>query len=187
MPPKLTPLQYLVLNLLFVGRQSGEDLRRELAGLGIRQSRAAFSRLMARMVEANYVDPQPGTRSVGGQTVRCCRYEVTDLGVLEWLATQKFYVNLAPPSPDLTPVVTQSGQLGDSTRGIVRGARTYSVTGGVIRRFQKRSERYTMLRWARVQFQALSRPALRQLCRFKPRRIGAKRQPPPKLAAAVER
>jgi hypothetical protein len=111
MLPKLTPLQYLVLHLLFVGRQSGDELRRALKNLGVRHSRAAFSRLMARLVEANYIDPQSATRSHNGQTVHYRCYEITDLGLFDWTAANKFYLNLAPPSPDLTPIVTQEGQL----------------------------------------------------------------------------
>jgi hypothetical protein len=111
MLPKLTPLQYLVLHLLFVGRQSGDQLRRSLKTLGVRQSRAAFSRLIARLVEANYIYPQWDTHCHDGQVVHHRCYEVTDLGVVDWIATHKFYLNLAPPSDDLVPVVTQTGQL----------------------------------------------------------------------------
>ena len=111
MLPTLTPLQYLVLHLLFVGRQSGDELRHGLESLGVRQSRAAFSRLMMRLVDANYVDPQRATRSDSGQTVHYCCYEITDLGVFDWMAAHKFYVNLAPPSADLVPLATRNGQL----------------------------------------------------------------------------
>jgi hypothetical protein len=111
MLPKLTPLQYLALHLLLVGTQSGDELRRTLRTLGIRQSRAAFSRLMSRLVDANYIDPQPGTRSDNGQTVHFRRYQITDLGLFEWNAAHKFYLNLAPPSSPPTPVSTEQGQL----------------------------------------------------------------------------
>jgi hypothetical protein len=111
MLPKLTPLQYLVLNLLFVGRQSGDRLRRALRALGVRQSRAAFSRLMFRLMEANYVNPEQAVRSDNDQTVHYRCYEITDLGVFDWMAAQKFYLNLPPPSADLVPHVTSSGEL----------------------------------------------------------------------------
>jgi hypothetical protein len=111
MLPKLTPLQYTLLHLLFAGPQSGDELRQALRALGVRQSVAAFSRLIARLVDANYIDPQPGKRSQNGQTVHFRRYEITDLGLFDWMAAQKFYLNLAPPSPDLTPVPTESGKL----------------------------------------------------------------------------
>ena len=111
MLPNLTPLQYLVLHLLFVGTQSGDDLRRTLRTFGVHQSPAAFSRLMARLVDANYIDPQPATRSDNGQTVHFRRYQITDLGLFDWNAARKFYLNLAPPSSPPTPVSTEQGQL----------------------------------------------------------------------------
>jgi hypothetical protein len=111
MLPNLTPLQYLVLHLLFVGRQSGDELRRALRALGVRQSRAAFSRLMARLVDANYVDPRSAVRADAGQTIHFRCYEITDQGILDWTAARKFYVNLAPPSHNLTPVATLEGEM----------------------------------------------------------------------------
>ena len=79
--------------------------------LGVRQSHAAFSRMIARLVDANYIDPQPAVRSDRGQTVHCRCYEITDQGIHDWMAARKFYLNLAPPSPDLMPVPTRTGQL----------------------------------------------------------------------------
>ena len=134
MLPKLTPLQYLVLHLLFVGEQSGNELRRGLRALGVRQSGAAFSRLMARLVDANYIDPQSGTHSVNGQMVHHRRYQITDLGLLDWTTARKFYLNLAPPSPDLAPVVTESGQLVVYDRKIRQAAQRRNVLEHV-RRF----------------------------------------------------
>jgi hypothetical protein len=64
MLPKLTPLQYLVLQLLFVGPQMGEQLRQMLRSLGVRQSRTAFSRMMMRLIVANYVSPHPPCQQV---------------------------------------------------------------------------------------------------------------------------
>ena len=108
--PKLTALQYLVLNLLFVGRQSGDQLRGALRAMGVRQSRAAFCQLMARLIEANYVRSSSDKRSAAGQVVHYRFYEVTDLGVLGWTTARRFYLNLGPPSLDLIPVETHDGQ-----------------------------------------------------------------------------
>ena len=109
--PALTPLQYLVLHLLFVGPQTGQQLREALRALGVRQSRAAFSRLMMRMVIANHVVPRASTFVAAGQNIRQNLYEITDLGVFDWTAAQKFYLNLSPPSADLMPIATDSGEL----------------------------------------------------------------------------
>ncbi len=111
MLPKLTPLQYLVLHLLSIAIQSGSELRRTLRSLGVRQSRPAFSRLMMRLVDANYIDPQPASRCDNGQTIHFRRYQITDLGLFECNATHKFYLNLAPPSDPPTPIATEEGQL----------------------------------------------------------------------------
>jgi hypothetical protein len=111
MLPQLTPLQYLVLHLLFVGRQSGDELRRTLRALGLDQSRPSFSQMMARLIEANYVAPQSAVRNHEGQAVHHRCYEITDWGVHDWTAARKFYLNLTPPSHDLLPLATQSGQL----------------------------------------------------------------------------
>jgi hypothetical protein len=108
--PSLTPLQYLTLNLLFVGPQTGRQLRRTLRALGVRQTPASFSRLMARLIDATYVIPQTSTRRAHGHTIRQRRYQITDLAVLDWIQARKFYVNLAPPSADLLPVVTDAGE-----------------------------------------------------------------------------
>ena len=111
MLPTLTPLQYLVLHLLFVGPQTGVELRRTLRTLGVKQSGAAFSRLMMRLVDGNYVSPQVCSRRTVENTIRECRYEITDIAVFDWLEARKFYLNLSPPSDDLVPVVTESGEL----------------------------------------------------------------------------
>jgi len=109
--PQLTPLQYLTLHLLFAGPQTGQQVRRSLRAMGVRHTRASFSRLMMRLVEANFVDPQTSIHRQGQQSVRQSVYEVTDLGVFVWLEARKFYLDLAPPSADLIPVVTESGRL----------------------------------------------------------------------------
>ena len=109
--PTLTPLQYHTLNLLFVGPQTGRQLREALRAFGVRQSGPAFSRLMMRMVIANHVVPCASTSLVAGQKVRQTRFEITDLGVFDWMAAHKYYLSLPPPSGDLLPVVTDCGEL----------------------------------------------------------------------------
>jgi hypothetical protein len=111
MPQLTTPLQYLTIHLLFAGPQTGQQLRHALRAMGVRHTRASFSRLMMRLVEASYVNPQNCVQRSGEQNHCQSRYEVTDLGVFVWLDVRRFYLNLAPPSADLVPVVTEVGEL----------------------------------------------------------------------------
>ena len=80
--------------------------------MGVRHSNAAFSKLMMRLMVGNFVDPCPTTHTTDGQTIRENRYEITDVGVLEWTAARKFYLNLSPPSADLVPLTTEQGGAG---------------------------------------------------------------------------
>jgi len=111
MLPTLTPLQYLTLHLLFVGPQTGQQLRAALRAMGVRHSGAAFSRLMMRLVVGNLVTSDVASRTTDERTIHENRYEITDLGVVRWTAAWKFHRNLAPPSADLQPVTTESGEL----------------------------------------------------------------------------
>ncbi len=111
MLPKLTPLQYLVLNLLSVAEHSGDELRRVLQSLGVSQSREAFCRMMIRLIDSNYVEPLPSSRCDNGQTIHFRLYQITDLGILECNAAYKFYLNLAPPQESATPIPTEQAQL----------------------------------------------------------------------------
>ena len=110
MLPALTPLQYLTLHLLFAGPQTARQLCEALHALGVRQIAVAFSRLMMRLVIANYVVPLSSTAEIDGRQVRRNLYQITDLGVLDWTAARKFYLNLAAPSHDLLPLVTDMGE-----------------------------------------------------------------------------
>ena len=46
--PEMTPLQFLLVRLLFDGRQSGTRLRERLGTAGVKVTRSAFSQLMDR-------------------------------------------------------------------------------------------------------------------------------------------
>ena len=109
--PTLSPFQFLLLHLLFVGPQTGPQLRRALAGYGLRRSQPTFSRTMMQLAWKGYVRAEQVRQSAEGQVVHPRRYEVTDFGVMVWLNTQSFYQNLAPPSADLVPVATEEGEL----------------------------------------------------------------------------
>ena len=111
MLPALTPLQYLVLHLLFAGPQSGEQLRRA-SGDGT----AADPPVVlppdgpadrCRLCRAGAGQPVEDN----GARIHFCRYQITDLGLYDWNAARKFYLNLAPPSCPPAAVPTEQGQL----------------------------------------------------------------------------
>jgi len=110
MLPKLTSLQYLILNLLSVAEHSGGELRCVLQSLGVSQSREAFCRMMVRLIDSNYVEPLPSSRCDNGQTIHFRLYRITDLGILECNAAYKFYLNLAPPQESATPIPTEQAR-----------------------------------------------------------------------------
>jgi hypothetical protein len=101
--PLLAPYPFVVLHLLFCGRQTGPDLRRTLAALGHARSAPSFSRTMTNLDRLGYVTARYVARPGNGQPIRELCYEVTDLGVLAWTNTQKHFANFAPPSPDFLP------------------------------------------------------------------------------------
>ena len=101
-----------MLHLLLVGPQSGQELRRGLRAMGLRQTRPSFCRLMSRLVDAGYVVPEPAAQAdQDGRRIHFCRYQVTDLGLYDWNAARKFYVNLAPPACPPATVSTEPGRL----------------------------------------------------------------------------
>ncbi len=106
----MTPLQFLVIRLLFAGQRSGPQLRRELAALGVRRSPPAFSRMMQRLESQVFVDCRHRCRRRGDATIRDCRYRVTDLGVIRWKAAREFFCQPLPPE-GLVPVATEEGEL----------------------------------------------------------------------------
>ena len=109
--PQLTPLQFLVVHLLFAGRQSSVELRKAIKDQGVRQGPAAFSRFMWRLAWQGFVERDQRVRPAAGHTVRECSYAVTDYGVMAWNQTRQFYAELAGPGPDLVPIATEEGRL----------------------------------------------------------------------------
>jgi hypothetical protein len=106
--PELTPIQFLTLNLLFVGPQTGSQLRSILEKFGAGRSPSAFCKLMLQMVARNLVADEFVFERSGCSLVREKVFTVTDFGVMQWIETQKFYQELAPPSADLVPESTDA-------------------------------------------------------------------------------
>jgi DNA-binding PadR family transcriptional regulator len=111
--PEITALQFAVLSLLFDGEKTGQQLRHELKRWGGPRAAATFSRLMGRMQDAVYVDARRCPQVTHGQTVWQSRYRVTDLGLIVWHATRRFYNAFDPPPPGLEVVATDEAEFGD--------------------------------------------------------------------------
>jgi hypothetical protein len=97
--------------LLFVGPQDAKQLRDSLRAFGVRQSSQSFHGMMMRLMMANYVEIRQHQYKTSVQTVRCHRFEITDLGLHTWLEAWRFYQGLCPPSAELTPATTDEGRL----------------------------------------------------------------------------
>lgn len=111
MLPEMSGLQFLVVQLLFAGPQSGEELRRRMEEAGAKIGPSSFSRLMRRMEDANYLQAQSEEGPSGCRLVCPRRYEVTDLGVGIWKRVREFYAAGAGPPAELVPIATEEGQL----------------------------------------------------------------------------
>jgi DNA-binding PadR family transcriptional regulator len=95
--PRLTPLQFLVLWLLFGGPRSGRSLRVELEAWGAGMGRSAFSQLMTRLVAAGLVHSRFVTHDNFGRPIRFCLYQAREDALGAWRAARDFYANLKEP------------------------------------------------------------------------------------------
>ena len=102
--PKLTPLQYLVVSLLFSGEKSTRQLRDALAALEIRARESAFHRVLQRMRLSLVVNVRRQELRVAGRAGSEYYYQVTDHGLALWQAARQFYLGCPEPPPDLQPV-----------------------------------------------------------------------------------
>lgn len=96
--PRLTPRQFL-----FAGRQSGAALRETLGKLGLQSHPVPFCRDMKYLEAKGFIRADFIPAMSINAMFRHRRYTVTDFGILQWLKTQKFYENLAPPPPAWSP------------------------------------------------------------------------------------
>jgi DNA-binding PadR family transcriptional regulator len=111
MLPEMSGLQFLVVQLLFAGPQSGAELRRAMKKAGVKIGPPSFSRLMRRMEETGYVYAQSEEGPSGCRLVCPRRFEVTDLGVGVWKQVREFYVAGNGPAAELVPIATEEGSL----------------------------------------------------------------------------
>ena len=89
--PRLSHLQFAVLEVLGAATKRGKDLRKSLSGLGIKKSGPAFYQMMARMEEAKFVEGWYEQQIIDGQIIKERHYRITGNGVNAFKETQKFY------------------------------------------------------------------------------------------------
>jgi hypothetical protein len=91
--PSITHLQFLVLEALTDGQQTGRDLRALLAEYGVRNSAPAFYQMMGRLEDGDLVEGEYVGKVIKGQHVKERHYTLTKVGKRALSATRTFYVN----------------------------------------------------------------------------------------------
>jgi len=92
--PRLTHLQFLVLDQLRGGVQPGRVIREALAARGVKRSGPAFYQMMARLERDRLVDGWYEQVPAGDQAVTERRYRATAAGAKRWAEARDFYTEL---------------------------------------------------------------------------------------------
>ncbi len=106
--PEITALQFVTLSLLFSGEKTARQLRRQLQKWGGPRTSSAFSQLVGRLQRAAYIDAVRENRAA--QRFSQTRYRLTDLGLIVWQLTRRFYASFDAPPPNFKPVPTDEAQ-----------------------------------------------------------------------------
>src|SRR5260221_14350088 len=88
--PRLSHLQFAVLEVLGTSAKRGKDLRKSLSGLGIKKSGPAFYQMMARLEEAKFVEGWYEQQIIDGQIIKERHYRITGNGINAFNETRKF-------------------------------------------------------------------------------------------------
>ena len=89
--PRLSHLQFAVLEVLGTATKRGKDLRTSLSELGIKKSGPAFYQMMARLEEAKFVEGWYEQQIIDGQIIKERHYRITGHGIDAFKGTRKFY------------------------------------------------------------------------------------------------
>jgi hypothetical protein len=137
MLPEMSALQFLVVRLLFAGAQSGSQLRERMREAGVKIGPPAFSRLMDRMENANYLCMQTEEGPKGCRYVRPRRFVVTELGVALWRQARAFYAAGGEPPAELVTIATEEARLAHlprrQRRAIIRRRVERQMKGPIMR------------------------------------------------------
>ncbi len=91
--PRVTHLQYLVLEALAEDERAGRDLRTLLTDHGVKSSGPAFYQMMSRLEEAGLVEGRYDSKVVDGQHLKERRYRLTRSGARAVADTRNFYLS----------------------------------------------------------------------------------------------
>ncbi len=96
--PEMTPLQALVVNILFQGERSSRQIQDELDFRGAPMKMPLVYRMLGRLELAEYVWARYRQyQTPDGRTIRERHYRVSEAGLTEWRATVGFYQKMVPP------------------------------------------------------------------------------------------
>ena len=98
--PQMTPLQALVVNILFEGELSSRRIQDEMDFLGVAMKMPLVYRLLGRLEMAEYIyGCYRQYQTPDGRTIRERHYRVSETGLKAWQETVAFYQKMLPP-PD---------------------------------------------------------------------------------------
>jgi len=89
--PRLSHLQFAVLEILGTATMRGKDLRKRLSERGINKSGPAFYQMMARAEEAKFVEGWYEQQIIEGQIIKERHYRITGHGIDAFQETKEFY------------------------------------------------------------------------------------------------
>ncbi|MBN1910565.1 MAG: hypothetical protein JW818_12545 [Pirellulales bacterium] len=132
--PEVTPLQFFVIGLLLQGEKTVPEIRRELNRLNVTGSSGALSRLMKRLCHRAYVCYRSEKGWIGKTPVERRVYCVSNLGLVVWRATRRFYAQFPLPVANLVPEDVIEAEL----MHLPPNERSAAVPGYVIDEFVER-------------------------------------------------
>ncbi len=89
--PRLSHLQFAVLDILGTATMRGKNLRARLSERDIRKSGPAFYQMMARLEQAKFVKGWYEQQIIDGQIIKERQYKITGNGIDAYNETKTFY------------------------------------------------------------------------------------------------
>ena len=106
--PQMTPLQALVVNILFEGELSSRRIQEELDFQGVKMKMPLVYRMLARLEVAEYVcGGYRRYEMADGRLIRERHYQVSRQGLKMWMKTVAFYAAMDPPPSHFRPTTRE--------------------------------------------------------------------------------